>query len=379
VDVCVRFLQPISREVGLLREPLEKLDGMPEKDSFQIVPEARIEGKLYQSWQEAVERELNLTRSSVTPLPALAESIPFCFPASCEIEPLRDRAGLIRAFIRRIHAQIEGVGTVRAKCIDDGLFKITVSFANLTHIEEADSASEETILSKTFASTHTILKASSGEFLSLSDPPPAYLDFAAGCRNIGAWPVLVGEYGDADTVLSSPIILYDYPQIAPESPGDLFDGTEIDEILTLRVLTMTDEEKSEMNQLDDKTRKILERTESLSKEQLLSMHGEMRMAESFDDLFSDANTRPKSVTVEGVELHVGDLVTIRPRGRADVMDIALEGKTAVIESIEQDAEDRVYLALVLDEDPGRDMGLARQPGHRFFYGVNEVEPLRSSQ
>jgi len=109
------------------------------------------------------------------------------------------------------------------------------------------------------------------------------------------------------------------------------------------------------------------------------MHGEMRKMGSFDDGFFDANTRPKIVTIEGTELQVGDMVIIRPKGRADVMDIALEGKIAVIESIEQDAEDRVYLALVLGEDPGRDLGLARQPGHRFFYGVNEVEPFRSSK
>jgi hypothetical protein len=142
---------------------------------------------------------------------------------------------------------------------------------------------------------------------------------------------------------------------------------------------MTDEEKSEMNQLDDKTRGILERTESLSKEELLGMHGEMRRIGSFENVSFDANARPKSVTIEGTELQVGDAVIIRPKGRADVIDIALDGKIAVIESIEQDAEDRIYLALVLDEDPGRDLGLARQPGHRFFYGINEVEPFRSSK
>ena len=109
------------------------------------------------------------------------------------------------------------------------------------------------------------------------------------------------------------------------------------------------------------------------------MHGEMRKIGSSGDLFFDVNSRPKSVTIKGTELQVGDMVIIRPKGRADVMDIALEGKSAVIESIEQDAEDRIYLALVLDEDPGRDLGLARQPGHRFFYGVDEVEPFRSSK
>ena len=381
VDLRLRFLQPIIREVGLFTQPLNGLHGVPEKKSFRIVPEVHLDGRLYQSWQEAAEREIHLTRASLVSLRDRVESIPFWFPASNEIEPIRDRAGLIRAFIRRRCAQIEGVGTASAERIDDWVYKIIVTVANLTHLEEVDLAGEDTILLKTFASTHTILRVSNGEFISLLDPPPAYSSSAADCQNIGTWPVLVGEKtnGGADTMLSSPIILYDFPTIAPESPGELFDGTEIDEILTLRVLTMTDEEKSEMNQLDDKTRRILERTESLSKEELLGMHGEMRRTGPFEHVSFDANTRPKSVTIEGTELQVGDAVIIRPKGRADVMDIALEGKIAVIESIEQDAEDRIYLALVLDEDPGRDLGLARQPGHRFFYGVNEVEPFRISK
>ena len=87
--------------------------------------------------------------------------------------------------------------------------------------------------------------------------------------------MLVGE-GQRDTLLSSPIILYDYPQIAPESPGDLFDGTEIDEILSLRILTMTDEEKREMRAVDERARRILERTEALPPEHFMKLHGALR-------------------------------------------------------------------------------------------------------
>jgi hypothetical protein len=98
----------------------------------------------------------------------------------------------------------------------------------------------------------------------------------AACTNASLWPVLVGGDGQRDTLLASPIILYDYPQIAPESPGDLFDGTEIDEILTLRILTMTDAEKAEMRQTDERARALLERTEALSAEALMGLHGTMR-------------------------------------------------------------------------------------------------------
>ena len=77
-------------------------------------------------------------------------------------------------------------------------------------------------------------------------------------------------------MLSSPIILYDYPQIAPESAGDLYDGTEIDEILTLRIMTLTDEEKREMRSVDERARQILERTEKLSTHEMMKLHGALR-------------------------------------------------------------------------------------------------------
>jgi hypothetical protein len=109
------------------------------------------------------------------------------------------------------------------------------------------------------------------------------------------------------------------------------------------------------------------------------MHGALREVSSFNEDFFNPKTRLTSVIVDEVELKTGDQVRIRPRSRADVMDIALQGKTALIESIEQDAEDRIFLALVLDEDPGRDLGFLRQPGHRFFYGLDEVEPLRRNE
>lgn len=89
--------------------------------------------------------------------------------------------------------------------------------------------------------------------------------------------------------------------------------------------------------------------------------------------FLNTNTRLEGIQVDGVYLKTGDRVTIRPKRQADIMDLALAGKTAVIEAIEQDFEDRVYLALVLDDDPGKELGLQRQPGHRFFFGPDEVE------
>jgi hypothetical protein len=182
------------------------------------------------------------------------------------------------------------------------------------------------------------------------------------------------EKNENDTMLASPIILYDYPKIAAESAGDLFDNLEIDEILTLRVMAMSDEEKVEMRQVDEQARRILERTENLPNEHLLKMHGVMRSLRPVSEDFFNPKTKLETASVGGKQVKAGDRVCIRPKKRADVMDIALDGKIAVIEAVEQDVEGGVQLALVIEDDPGIDLGMMRQPGHRFFYGVDEVEP-----
>jgi hypothetical protein len=147
-------------------------------------------------------------------------------------------------------------------------------------LDDADGRSRDEALMRSFVSTHTILSVRVGEFVSLLDPPETFKEAAAGCRNVGTYPVLVGDEGERGVMLSSPIILYDYPQIAPESAGELFDGTEIDEILTLRIMTMTDEEKREMRGADDRARRILERTEQMPAEQLMKMHGAIKKVPS---------------------------------------------------------------------------------------------------
>ena len=81
------------------------------------------------------------------------------------------------------------------------------------------------------------------------------------------------------------------------------------------------------------------------------------------------------LTVSGVELKQGDRVRLKPRAGGDIFDLALHGKTAVVEAIEPDYEGQAHLAVVLDDDPGRDLGMLRQPGHRFFFSPEEVEPL----
>jgi hypothetical protein len=247
-------------------------------------------------------------------------------------------------------APVKGQVEIASLALSERLYRFTVRISNLSELAGPASS---------MLSTHTLLAVNNGAFVSLLDPPPEHKAAAAACRNLSTWPVLAGDEGEHSLMLSSPIILYDYPQIAPESAGDFFDGTEIDEMLTLRVLTLSDKEKEELRTGDEKGRQILERTEKMAPAELARLHGAIRSLRSSSQL----------------GFRAGDRVRLHPRKKADIFDIALDGKIAVIESVEQDFEDRVHLAVTVEDDPGREFGIARQIAHRFFFAPEEVELL----
>jgi hypothetical protein len=273
-----------------------------------------------------VEREVVAAEMDLTGLTHRAHESLFSFPA------------------------VEGKLEVRAAMISAGVFRVTACISNLGQFS---GESRDEALARSLISTHVALTARGGSFHSLFDPPEPLQTAAAQCNNVGLWPVLVGR--DNTQVLSAPIILYDHPRIAPQSPGDLFDGTEIDEILTLRIRTLTDQEKQEMRATDPRTRSMLERSEALTSVELSRLHAPMQR-----DL--------------DVQFKKGDRVRLQPRRRADIFDIVLAGKLATVMSVEHDLEDGVHLCVKVNEDPGRDLGLEGKPGHRFFFGADEVEP-----
>ena len=248
---------------------------------------------------------------------------------------------------------IQGEIEISREHIQSCLRKVCVQIRNRT----PRHAGRESDLLRSLVSTHTILMVRNGEFVSLLDPPDEYREAAAGCRNAQTWPVLVGKEPERDCMLSSPIILYDYPRVAEESPGDLFDSTEIDEVLTLRILTLTNAEKDEMRRSGERERLLLERVESLTPQQLLKLHGTMR------DVRSGPGVKP------------GDRVRLRPKPGGDVFDVVLAGRVAIVESVEQDFDNRTHIAVIIEDDPGKDLGLQRQPGHRFFFSADEVERI----
>jgi hydrogenase maturation protease len=173
----------------------------------------------------------------------------------------------------RQQQHVEGALEIDGQSIGESLFKLTVRARNTTQFE---GGGRDDALCRALVSAHTILEVRSGSFVSLLDPPAQSKEAAAACANIGLFPVLVGAAGATDTLLASPIILYDYPQVAPESPTNLFDGCEIDEILTLRIMTLTDEEKQDAAAVDERTKNLLATTEALAREQLSQLHGAFR-------------------------------------------------------------------------------------------------------
>lgn len=216
-------------------------------------------------WHDAIEREITI-RVTCEELLATPLTLRFEFPA---------------AELPGRQVELKGRVALGAEPAAPAVDRVRVAIANLTPVDPGAGRDES--LLRSLVSTHTILRATGGEFLSLTDPPAAVKSAAAACRNVGTWPVLAGENGARDTVLSSPIIVPDFPSIAPESPGEFFDGTEMDEMLSLRILTLTDEEKREMAASDERVRQLLERTDAFDEQQLLRMHGVLREIRALEE------------------------------------------------------------------------------------------------
>jgi hypothetical protein len=301
-------------------------------------------------WQEGVERSVSLPPLTIAHLLQRGHVHDFVFPAGEE---------RTENVIRR-RCLLQGRIEASATELDANAARITV---RVTNTSGAQSLDRNQILLHSLASAHAVLEMRNGQFVSQIDPPDALREAVAHSQSVGVWPVLVGKSGARDTMLGSPIILYDYPQVAPESKGDLFDGTEIDEILILRILTLTEAEKEEVRRTDERARQILERLESAPGEHLLELHGKIR---SLD---------PIAGPMPDVRFKKGDRVRLRPHRRADIFDTILEGKIGIVEAVEQDFDNNVHLAVVVEDDPGRDLGEMRYIGHRFFFSSEEVERL----
>jgi hypothetical protein len=285
LTVKVRFLQAIARTIGQPKTSMcdaPNLSTDAQQRELEIVESLQVDDQILQTWEEAVEREIVVPPLLLNDNVTQTYSSQVLFSGGQELEPVRNHERRIAACILRTKKNVAAQVDVSAVRISTGLFKITVRVSNVVGTDTASVGRTEALM-QSLVSAHTILAIEGGEFVSLFDPPASLKEFVSACSNIGTWPVLAGEEGRREIMLSSPIILYDYPQIAPESPGNLFDGTEIDEILALRILTLTDDEKHEMRSADAHAREILERTESMPMEHFMKLHGVLRGLRPTDD------------------------------------------------------------------------------------------------
>jgi hypothetical protein len=388
----VRFLQIQSRIVEQLVDS--------DADCFLKKESLEAEAELWTSWDEAIEREVEFVLSSESSHDE--RLIDFEFPASRTTEAIVTKSGhRVGRFVRE-STTVKGTIRVSAEPIEESraLRKLHLRIENMTPWSDA-SASRDVVMRSSLIGVHALIEAKRGKFVSLIDPPEWAKAAAQKCSNVRTWPVMVGEDGDRDVVLSSPIILYDYPQIAPESPGDLYDATEIDEILTLRTMTLTDDEKRQARATDPRAAAIIDRVDDMPPEMLDKLHGALRYlrgATTADtetavennsagvepppwwDPGADASVSPEtdSVQIGEVSVSKGCRVRLRPGSRrSDAQDMFLAGKTARVEAVYFDVEEHEYLAVTLEGDPAADF--MQTHGRFLYFYPDEVEPLEVNQ
>jgi hypothetical protein len=203
-------------------------------------------------------------------------------------------------------------------------------------------------------STHPVLRIEGGRFLS---------PLESGLPSVNTYPVLASD-GD-DAIVGAAIILPDHPRLAPESLGGLFDSTEIEEALMLHVRVLSDEERSAITDGDPIVREMIERAESATQEDMLALHGRTTLR--------DPSQGEDSATVNGVTYRRGTKVVIRPGADADLHARMLDGHPATVERIFVDYDDKVYLGVTIDDDPGQE--LMRETNRFLFFFTPEVEVL----
>jgi hypothetical protein len=354
-------------------------------------------------WDEAVEQEVTVRVPSQA-LFGHGSVKQFAVPAGVDVDTTAD------ARVVRRRERLTGSVSVRATPLPGPwqAARLTVRVANESEAgserdEREEPAGEgqaprsrDAALPAAMVAAHLIITVSGGAFLSMTDPPEWASAQVGGCHNTGCWPVLAGPEDSRQVMLAAPIILPDHPQVAPESPGELYDGTEIDEILTLRTLALSDEEKAAARATDPHAAALIDRVDAMDAPTMEQLHGTIRAMSAHRparelngpaaaveggesvpwwDPGADASVSPgtDSVIVAGHRVARGSRVILRPGSRrADAQDMFLAGRAALVEAVLLDVDDTAYLAVTLADDPAADLQAAH--GRFLYFAPDEVEP-----
>lgn len=410
VVVDVRFLHLQHRRV--LRADS---CGDTDRAAMTEVSELLVGDSEYTAWDEAIEREHRVHRTVAEILGREVEEIAR-FGAGQTAQDITDSTGTLAGMLLREWDDLRIAVRLGARRVAGpfGALRLSVCVENLSVLATTPRDRGEALASALLAA-HALIQVPGGTFVSMTDPPEWAAAEVAACQNTGIWPVLAGPPECRDLMLAAPVILADHAEVAPESAGDLFDATEIDEILTLRTLALTEDEKRAARATDPRAAELFDRLEVLPPEMLDRLHGAIRYlgpapegapgrdrgaraeaaagtgpdrVPSYGDPFgaepdvpwwdpgSDSSVSPETdhVVVDGVAVARGSRVRMRPGARrADAQDLFLAGREARVEAVLFDVDQKVHLALTVLDDPAADLN--REQGRFLYFGIDEIEPL----
>ncbi|MFJ3582046.1 hypothetical protein ACIPPS_07395 [Streptomyces sp. NPDC090127] len=396
--VCLMEPRPgaeLAVELRFLHVQRRTVEERTPDGTFVPVGELRLEDRVLTTWDEGVEEKVALVLP-VEALDADGTALPFSRPATEEVEQITGTDGQVLGRLVRRREEISGVLRISTTALEGPyrVERLTVQVENTSDWAARPGGDRNAALPYALVATHTLLHLDAGSFLSMTDPPEWARGAVAGCENLRTWPVLAGEPGRADLVLSSPIILDDHPAIAPESPGALYDATEIDEILALRTAALTDEEKREARGTDARAAAVIDLADTMPPEVLERLHGAVRSLRevtgpkepSTTDLLApdtpwwdpagDTSVDPARdhVLVDGHPVRAGSRVLLRPRlRRTDAQDLFLDGRSALVEAVLHDVDGGVHIAVTVEDDPGAD--IRREQGRFLYFQPDEVDVL----
>ncbi|MEU8081701.1 hypothetical protein AB0B31_40355 [Catellatospora citrea] len=392
----LRFLQAQSRTVET-----------DSADGWHPVPSAEVDGVVHLPFDESVEHSVDLVLTPADLVGASDHVHTFAVPGATDTEHLAPSVRL-----RRVRHPLHGELRLHAELLSGpyGVLRLTATVTNHTNARKGTftsvSVEEGHLLNAppdapqvgglerpealrySLIAAHSVFALTAGNFVSLLDPPEWAKTAVQECRNVRTWPVMLGPEGSRDVMLSAPVILYDHPVVAPESPGDMFDALEIDELLVLRTLTLTDEEKRQVRATDPRGGALLGRAETLPPEVFERLHGairQLRPAPAVEpaDVFgtdrpwwdpgADASVDPAtdSVVIDGTAVGRGSRVRLHPGGRrSDAQDMFLVDRVATVQAVLLDVDGSTHLAVTLDDDPGADLQILQ--GRFRYFAPEEV-------
>ena len=344
-------------------------------------------------WEEGVPRDVDAAVSVDGPG---EHTVPFALPAEHTVEPVTGGR------VERRCLPLNGRLVVAAEPLPGPYDVLRLRIDVVNDSACPDGAPREVALRTSLIAAHTLVAVTAGAFLSATDPPEWALPATRALDNRHTWPVLAGPEGRSDLLLSSPIILADHPQLAPESPTDLFDGTEIDEILSLRTLVLTDEEKAEARATDPRAAAVVDAVDAMPPEIWERLHGAIRTvrpaaaagpgpAGAPDDILgarddavfatdvpwwdpgADTSVDPETdaVLVGGTPVAKGSTVLLRPRPGGDAQDRFLDGLPATVHAVLHDVDGEVHVAVSVDDDPAAELQVAH--GRFRYFHPDEIE------